>query len=58
MARRVYAENKQYESLDCLKKAIEREWENLPNEMIHSLLQSMPDRIFECIKAEGAYTKF
>src|SRR5438270_911855 len=50
MARRVYQHGKQYDNLGELKSAINKEWNGTLKEMLTSLNQSMPRRIFDVIK--------
>ena len=55
LARRVYADRNQFEDIGSLKNAILREWENLPQSDINKLVQSMPNRIFRLINANGKF---
>lgn len=57
LTRRIYGNNKQYDTVDELKTAILREWENINKDLLKKLVDSMPDRLFECIKANGSFVK-
>jgi transposase len=58
LARRVYAEGRQFTSVEDLKKAIKVEWANLSFEELRKHTSSMPDRIFDVIRLEGDKTKY
>ena len=58
LARRVYAEGKQYSNVDELKKAIVHVWENISLEDLRKHSESMPNRIFEVIQNGGNKTKY
>jgi transposase len=58
LARRVYAEGKQYFSIQDLKTAIINEWNNIPLDDLRKLSESMPNRIFEVIQNHGTKTKY
>ena len=57
LTRRVYGNNRQFDSVEELKLHIIREWQNLDQNLLNSLVESMPNRIFECININGALTK-
>ncbi|KAH9105496.1 hypothetical protein AeMF1_018708 [Aphanomyces euteiches] len=58
LAREVYADGKQYDSLDELKSSIEREWEKIPISTLENLVASMPRRCIGVIQANGGITKY
>lgn len=58
LARRVYANNKQYRNVAELKKAIQAEWDGLEQEHIDSLVESMQNRVFEVIQRGGGPTHY
>jgi hypothetical protein len=53
LVRRVYAHNRQFNSVPELKAAILNEWGNLDNALVPSLIDSMPNRIFQLIQRHG-----
>lgn len=53
LARKVYAENQQYNKVDDLKAAILREWDALDGNLLKNLINSMRKRIFKCIQTNG-----
>lgn len=53
LARRVYADAKQYNSKDELIVAIQREWNRLKQDTIAGLIDGMQGRIFKCIMRQG-----
>lgn len=54
IVRRVYADNKTYQT----KEAIQQAWDDLDQEMIDNLIQSMPNRIFQLINRNGGPTDY
>lgn len=58
IARRVYAENKQYENVQELWEAIKREFQGLEQEVIEKLVTSMPDRIYQVITRKGGLSDY
>jgi transposase len=58
LARKVYNEGKQFSTKEQLKTAILNSWEEISLEHLQKLVSSMPDRIFEVIKLNGAKTKY
>lgn len=54
LVRKVYAENRQFESLAALKATILECWTQITIENIQSLVNSMPNRIFKLINKNGA----
>ena len=53
IVRRVYAEGKQFESIVELRRTLDYVWHNFCQTEIQTLYDSMPNRIFEVIKANG-----
>ena len=58
LARRVYAQNRQYKDVFELKEAIIDEWRAISKDMRTKLVQSMPDRIFELIQNKAGPTHY
>jgi hypothetical protein len=48
----------QLTNLDLLKAEITKNLNNVPIDVIHNLVDSMPNRIQECIKAKGGSTRY
>jgi RNA:NAD 2'-phosphotransferase (TPT1/KptA family) len=44
---------KRYDSLDDLKKAIQKAWDALSMEYIESVINSLPKGLKQCIDAKG-----
>ena len=58
LARRVYANNKQYENVQELWNAIKREFKNLEQDVIDNLVSSMPNRIYQVINRNGGLSDY
>ncbi|CAF4582155.1 unnamed protein product, partial [Rotaria socialis] len=58
LARKVYARGKQFRTKEQLKTTITKSWEEISIEQLRALVESMPERIFEVIKLNGAKTKY
>lgn len=58
LVRRVYANNRQYGSVEELKEALLDAWDKIEPPIIQNLLASMPDRIFEVIHKQGSQTHY
>lgn len=58
LVRRIYADNKTYQTKEALSEAIQRAWEDLGQETIDNLIQSMPNRIFQVINRNGGPTDY
>jgi hypothetical protein len=58
LARAIYAGNKQYRTVDELKRAILTAWNNLSLQTFQNHANSMPDRIFQVIQDKGGATKY
>ncbi|CAD6195222.1 unnamed protein product [Caenorhabditis auriculariae] len=55
---RVYANAKQYTTVNDLKRAIRAEWDGLDKSLLQSLVGSMPNRIFEVAQKQGGITHY
>ena len=53
LVRRIYANNRQYQTVQELKNALQQAWNNIDNQTIQNLVQSMPNRIFQVIERRG-----
>lgn len=58
IARRVYANCRQFNSVQELKSAIKDAWDSITLNELQKLVHSMPNRIFETIKNKGGNTKY
>lgn len=58
LVRRVYSNGKQFHTKEQLKTAILKSWEEITPNELRSLVNSMPDRLFEVIKLNGAKTRY
>ena len=58
LARRVYANGRQYHSLEDLKKAIIKCWSEIDQNTLKSLVRSMPERCREVLEKKGGKTRF
>lgn len=58
LARRVYANNKQYETVQELEDAIWYHFTHLEQETIDNLVRSMPDRIYQVINRNGGLSDY
>jgi transposase len=58
LARRVYAEGRQFSDVEELKRAIVGVWNEISLEDLRKHSDSMPNRIFEVIKNQGGKTKY
>lgn len=58
IVRRVYANNRQYQSVHSLKEAIEVAWNSIEEGTMQNLIQSMPNRIFQLIERHGGATDY
>jgi hypothetical protein len=50
---KVYADGKQYNTLDELKNSIFDAWNQVESDTLHSLVDSMPSRIYELTSKQG-----
>lgn len=58
LARKVYENGRQYNNKDELKEAIEAAWQNIAQDKIHALYDSLPRRIIALHDAKGKWTKY
>lgn len=58
LARRIYRENRQYQTVFDLKEAVIDEWRSLNEQLRTNLVNSMMDRIFELIQKKGGQTHY
>lgn len=58
LVRRVYANNKQYDSVEALKNAISEEWNKIEPNLLQTLTESMNSRIFDLIKNKGKQVNY
>lgn len=58
LARRVYANHRQFKNVAELKKAITQAWSEVDLGRIENLVNSMPNRVFEVIKKKGGVIKY
>ena len=58
LARRVYAQNRQYKDVFELTETIIDKWREISKDMSTNLVQSMPDLVFELIHKKGGPTHY
>lgn len=58
LVRRIYDNRKQYDTIDELKAAILKAWENIEPNILKNLVASMPKRIFQVIERAGRPTDY
>jgi transposase len=58
LVRTIYAENKQYRTIDELKIAIRTAWDQLSLQTLRNHVDSMPNRIFQVINRNGESTDY
>jgi len=58
LVRRVYANHRQYQAQDDLKSAILEAWRELSVDLLQTLINSMPDRIYKVINRNGNYSDY
>lgn len=58
MVRRVYAENKQYDTVDQLRVAIGSAWLDVEPKILQNLIESMKRRLFQLIGRAGRLTDY
>lgn len=58
LVRRIYAEGKQYATVDELKSAILEAWGNIEKTVLENLVNSMPNRMFQVINRNGKVTDY
>ena len=58
MAREVYKNGHQFQTMDVLHEAIFTTWSNIPTSLLETLASSMPKWIFEVINKNGGATHY
>jgi hypothetical protein len=58
LARKVYANGRQFHTIAELKTAITQSWAEITIAERRPLVESMPNRLFEVIRLNGAKTKY
>lgn len=58
LAKRVYANNRQFQNVRDLKSAIMRCWEELDMNLLNRLIDSVPNRLFQVINRNGGPTDY
>jgi hypothetical protein len=58
LVRAVYADGKQYYTINDLKQAIIREWKKIAPQVLRNLVNSMPNRMYQLITLQGKKTKY
>jgi len=58
IVRRLYAENRQFATVDDLKNAIEEAWNGTEFEVLEHLVESMKNRVFQVIQRSGHVTDY
>ena len=58
LVRRLYAENRQFETVQDLRVAVQEAWNHVAGETREKLVESMPNRIFELISRKGGVTYY
>lgn len=58
LSRKVYANGKQYDTVASLKSSIKKAWEEIGPNVLSTLIDSMPARIFSVIQNNGGSTKY
>lgn len=58
VSKEVFKNGRQYENVEDLKEAMLRAWNEIPDELIKNLIESMPDRIYELIVKKGSHTHY
>ena len=54
----LYADGKQYKSISELKEGLMLACQSIQSQVINPYIDSMSDRIFDCICKKGSYTKY
>lgn len=58
LVRRIYANNRQYQTVDELKEAILEAWNSIEPDILTNLVASMPKRIADVLEAHGKAIKY
>ena len=55
---KVFENGRQFDSVQALTLSLMDEWDTIPNEILTSLADSVPDRCIEVIKSKGDKTHY
>lgn len=58
LARRVYSENRQFQTIPELRAAVMEAWHHITHDTQRKLIETMPNRIFELITRKGGLTHY
>uniref|UniRef100_A0A3P9MYL3 Tc1-like transposase DDE domain-containing protein n=1 Tax=Poecilia reticulata TaxID=8081 RepID=A0A3P9MYL3_POERE len=58
MAREVYKNGHQFQTVDAFREAIFNTWSNVPTSLLETLASSMPKQLFEVINKNGGATHY
>jgi transposase len=58
IVRRIYANNRQFQTNEELKTAIRETWASIDNQTVQNLVNSMPNWIFEVIQKSGGMSHY
>jgi hypothetical protein len=58
MVKSVYADGRQYNSIEALQEAVFEAWENISENYIADIIDSMKERIFNVIFAHGGHSGY
>ena len=58
MAREVYTNGCQFQTMHDLREAIFTTWNNIPASLLQTLISTMPKRMFEVIRNDGCATHY
>lgn len=58
LGRRVYSRPNKPTTVDCLRRALTEEWNNMPQTVIQNIILSMRRRCTACINARGGHTRY
>ena len=58
LVRRVYARNRQFQTVGALCVAILEDWYGIQEDIPVRLIGSMPNRVFELVRSKGGFTRY
>ena len=58
LSRVVYADGKQFDSVEALSNAIVCAWNSIPQSRLENLINSMPNRLAQVIQNRGGFTRY
>lgn len=58
VAREVYKNGRQFQTVDAFREAIFTTWSNVPSSILGTVASSMPKRVFEVINKNGGATHY